>query len=115
MTTTILRDPPRLRFEVRVQPRASRNRISGLHGTAIKVQLTAPPVDGAANAALLAFLAEVLDTSKSAIRLVAGEHSRSKLIEVETADPEGLLTRLSALVGERARAGETARARGGLG
>ena len=97
MNAVLLHDPPRLRFEVRVQPRASRNRVSGLHGPAIKIQLTAPPVEGAANAALLAFLAEVLVTPRGSIRLVTGEHARTKVVEVETADPPGLLARLQAL------------------
>jgi uncharacterized protein len=97
VTVTLLRDPPRLRFAVRVQPRASRNRIAGAHGDALKVQITAPPLEGAANAALLAFLAAELGVAKAAVRLVAGEHARAKIVEVECAQPEPLRARLEGM------------------
>jgi hypothetical protein len=71
-----------IRFTVHVQPRASRSAITGMHGDAVKVRLTAPPVDGAANAALVAFLADVLSVTRSTVRVVAGEKSRSKVVEV---------------------------------
>lgn len=71
-----------------VQPRASRTEIAGVHGDAIKVRLTAPPVDGAANAALVLFLADVLGVTRGAVRVVAGEQSRSKLVEVVGVGPE---------------------------
>jgi len=77
-----------IRFPVHVQPRASRTEIAGLHGEAIKVRLTAPPVDGAANAALVDFLAEVLCVTRAAVRIVAGEQSRSKVVEVVGVGPE---------------------------
>jgi len=71
-----------VRFGVRVQPRASRSEIAGLHGDALKVRLTAPPVDGAANAALIELLADRLAVSRSAVRVVTGEHARDKVVEV---------------------------------
>lgn len=86
MIATDLDDPPRLRLRVRVQPRASKDRIHGIHGDALRIQLTAPPVDGAANAALIEFLAAHLDLPRSAVRLVSGAHGRTKLLEI-TADP----------------------------
>lgn len=70
------------RFQVRVQPRASGNEIAGREGDAIKVRLTAPPVDGKANKALIDFLAERLGVSKSALAIVAGQSARNKVIEV---------------------------------
>lgn len=71
------------RFRVRVQPRASANELVGREGEAIKVRLTAPPVEGKANRALLEFLAERLGVSKRALAIVAGEGARNKVVEVE--------------------------------
>jgi uncharacterized protein (TIGR00251 family) len=67
---------------VRVQPRASRNELAGRHGDALKVRLAAPPVDGAANEALVRFLAERLDVPRSAVRLQAGATARTKVLAV---------------------------------
>ena len=64
-------------IRVRVQPRASREAISGTR-EALKVALTAPPVDGEANAALIVLLARRLGVPKSALMLVSGEKSRNK-------------------------------------
>lgn len=72
-----------IRFNVRVQPRASRSEIVGLHGDAMKIRLAAPPVDGAANDALIALVADALGVSKRAVRIVTGGSSRSKIVEVE--------------------------------
>lgn len=76
-----------VRFAVRVQPRASRSEVVGIHGNALKVRLQAPPVDGAANAALVEFLAESLGVPRRAVRVVAGETSRSKVVEVDDLAP----------------------------
>jgi uncharacterized protein (TIGR00251 family) len=67
---------------VHVQPRASKNEIVGKHGDALKVRLTAPPVDSAANNALVALLAEALGVSHRDVQIVAGATSRMKLVEV---------------------------------
>jgi uncharacterized protein (TIGR00251 family) len=72
-----------VRFSVRVQPRASRSAIEGVHGDALRVRLSAPPVDGAANEALVELLAKALGVAKRDVRVVAGAASRSKVIEVE--------------------------------
>ena len=72
-----------VRFRVRLQPRASRNEIAGTHGGALRVRLHAPPVDGAANEALVAFLAERLAVPRRGVRIVTGATSRTKMIEVE--------------------------------
>jgi uncharacterized protein (TIGR00251 family) len=69
-------------FNVRVQPRASRDAIAGVMDGALKVCLCAPPVDNRANEALIGFLAGVLKTSKSAVRIRGGEQSRTKRIEI---------------------------------
>ncbi len=68
---------------MRVQPRASRTELAGLYGEALKVRLAAPPVDDAANRALIEFLAECLGVARRCVRIVAGGTSRTKLIEVD--------------------------------
>ena len=72
-----------IRLRLRVQPRASRSELAGRHGDAIKVRLTAPPVAGAANEALLRFLASRLQVPLSALSLVAGGSGRSKVVAIE--------------------------------
>ena len=73
-----------VRIAVRVQPRASRTALAGRHGDAIKVQLAAPPVDGAANEALIRWLArEVLGVAPGRVRLVHGDTGRDKVLAVE--------------------------------
>jgi uncharacterized protein len=73
----------RVRFSVRVQPRASKTEVSGIHGDALKIRLSAPPVDGAANAALVEFLSRLFAVPRRAVMILAGESSRLKIIEVE--------------------------------
>jgi uncharacterized protein (TIGR00251 family) len=67
---------------VRVQPRASRDEIAGVLGGALKVRLRAPALEDRANEALCEYLAELLKTSKAAVRILSGHHSRSKRMEV---------------------------------
>ena len=69
-------------FAVRVQPRASRDEIAGEWQDALKIRLTAPPVDDRANEALRRLLAARLKVPLSAVRIAAGEHSRTKRVEV---------------------------------
>jgi len=69
-------------FEVRVQPRASKNEVAGVMAGALKIRLQAPAVEDRANQALCAFLAELLKRPKSAVRLLSGERSRSKRVEI---------------------------------
>ena len=73
----------RVRFSVRVQPRASRSEVVGLHGDAIKLRLSAVPADGAANDELVRVLADVFAVGTRAVKIIAGQRSRSKLVEVE--------------------------------
>lgn len=75
-----------VRFAVRVQPRASRAEVAGVHGTALKVRLTAAPIAGAANEALIALLADVLQVTPRSIRIVAGATARTKMIDVDGVD-----------------------------
>jgi len=64
----------------RVQPRASRNAIAGVMGDSLKIALTAPPVDGKANAELCRFLADKAGLPKSSVSILSGETSRTKVI-----------------------------------
>ena len=66
-----------------VQPRASKTEISGIHDGMVRIRLAAPPVDGAANAALVAFIAARLDIPKSRVRVMSGLASRRKVVRVE--------------------------------
>jgi len=69
-------------FRIKVQPRAKKNTLTGEIGDALKVALTAPPLEGRANEACVAFFAELLNVSRSSITIAAGETSRNKLIRV---------------------------------
>jgi uncharacterized protein (TIGR00251 family) len=71
-----------VRFSVHAQPRASRSEVAGLHGDALKVRLAAPPLEGAANDELVAFLAKRLGVPRSAVRLVRGARARRKVVVV---------------------------------
>ncbi|HEV2304310.1 MAG TPA: DUF167 domain-containing protein [Candidatus Acidoferrales bacterium] len=70
-------------FQVRVQPRSSRNAMAGEFQGALKIRLTAPPVDDRANEALCRFLAECLNVSPSAVKILSGQKSRTKRVEVQ--------------------------------
>jgi uncharacterized protein (TIGR00251 family) len=65
-----------------IQPGAKKTEVVGIHGDALKIRLAAPPVDGKANAALLAFVAKQLGLAKSAVELVSGQTSRAKRVRV---------------------------------
>jgi len=67
-------------LSVKLQPRASRNQVQGLHGDELKIAVTAPPVDSAANYALIEFLADLLKMNRGSIQLVRGHTSRHKTI-----------------------------------
>lgn len=70
-------------IKVRVHPRASKNQVEGAHNGALKVRLTSPPVEGAANAALIALFSKLLKIRKGAISIEAGDKSRDKRVFVE--------------------------------
>jgi uncharacterized protein (TIGR00251 family) len=79
----IAASPAGVRLHLRVLPRASREELAGVSGDAIRVRLTAPPVDGAANEALVRFLAARLGVARSAVSLVSGHTGRTKVVDVE--------------------------------
>jgi hypothetical protein len=69
-----------------IQPRASKNEVCGVQGEALKIRLTSPPVDGAANKLCREFLAELFRVPKSAVEIVSGETSRHKRIKITASD-----------------------------
>ncbi|MFP6637635.1 MAG: DUF167 domain-containing protein [Nitrospinaceae bacterium] len=71
-----------IRFSVVVQPRSSKNEISGIHNNSLKIRLTSPPVDGAANKTCVKFLAKWLGLSPSRVRIVSGFSSKNKMLEI---------------------------------
>ena len=88
-------------FSILVQPRASKNQVAGLHGDALKIRLTAPPVEGKANKMRAAFLAKSLGVPKSAVEIVSGQTGRNKQVKVAcaAADRAELRRRILALAG----------------
>ena len=79
---------------VRIQPRASKNEVVRQENGSLKIRLTAPPVDGAANEALVKFLADRFSVAKSQVEIVSGHTSRDKIVRItgaNAADAEGLL------------------------
>src|SRR5438128_1158199 len=73
---------PHVTLSLRVQPRASRNAVVGWTGNILNIRLMALPVEGAANAACLAFLADLLDLPQAQLEILQGERSRNKVIRI---------------------------------
>jgi uncharacterized protein len=71
-----------VRLSIKVVPRASKNEIAGVQAGVWKIRLTAPPVDNAANEALVRFLARILNLPKRSVSIVSGERGRSKIVEI---------------------------------
>jgi uncharacterized protein (TIGR00251 family) len=82
-------------LSVKLQPRASANEICAPLGDELKIKVTAPPVDAAANEALVKFLAEKLDCSRGRIELIRGHTSRHKTIKLHGFKPEDILQKIS--------------------
>ena len=81
-------------FAVKVHPRAKKNAITGEVGDALKVALTAPPVDGKANAACIEFFAKLLKVPRSSVTIASGQSSRNKVIRVTGLSAEEVRKRL---------------------
>jgi uncharacterized protein (TIGR00251 family) len=81
-------------FAVRVRPRAKKNAITGDAGDALKLALTAPPVDGKANEACIEFFAKLLNLPRSSVTIAAGQTSRNKVIRVTGLSAEEVRQRL---------------------
>jgi uncharacterized protein (TIGR00251 family) len=99
-------------FPVWVKPRAGRNQVIGLREGALHVSLTAPPVEGQANEALVRFLAQVLAVRPRQVDIVSGQHSRHKIIRISEIAPEELRQRVAAMLEPGAGEGSTKRRRG---
>jgi uncharacterized protein len=82
-------------LSVKVQPRASRNEVAGVAGSELKIRITAPPVDSAANEMLLRWVAEQLGCARNAVQLVRGGASRHKVIAIEGVSENTILERLA--------------------
>ena len=92
---TPLKNQSGVRIKLHVRPGAKRNRISGLFGDSLKLELLSPPVDGKANSALIKFFAGLFGVSRGAVMLVSGECCRDKVIEIINCDPENIIKILS--------------------
>jgi uncharacterized protein (TIGR00251 family) len=85
-------------FSVRLHPRAKRNAITGTLGDALKISLTAPPIEGRGNQACIEFLADLLKLPRSSITIAAGQTSRNKLIRISGVSPADIEARLRRVV-----------------
>ena len=81
-------------FDVQVVPRAGRDRLGPVHGDRLKIQLTAPPVDGAANDALVALVARALGRRRADVAVVRGAAARKKTVRVVGSTRDTLLSRI---------------------
>lgn len=83
-----------VQFKIKVQPRSGKNEISGLQGDALKVRITAPPVDGEANEACIRFIARWLGVPRKGVQILSGLTNPHKILRVEGMTREKLLTYL---------------------
>lgn len=85
-------------LNVRVIPRAAKNAVAGKRGDALLIRLAAPPVEGAANDALIAYLAELFDQPRRSIEILSGHRSRDKRVKLHHLSDEAGAARLSAML-----------------
>ena len=81
--TWLVADDQGVTLRLHIQPGAKKTEVVGLHGEALKIRLAAPPVDGKANACLIAFLSDQLGVARAAISLVSGDTSRAKRVRID--------------------------------
>ena len=84
-----------IRFSAVIQPRSTQNEVFGVHNNSLKIRLTSPPVDGAANKTCIKFLAKSLGVSPSKIRIVAGLNNKNKIIEIDDIDEPAFRNKLT--------------------
>ncbi len=84
-------------FSVRVHPRAKKDALTGVHGDALKLSLTAPPVEGRANDAVVEFFAQLLRLPRSSVTIAAGQTSRNKVVRVSGITADALQAKLASL------------------
>jgi uncharacterized protein (TIGR00251 family) len=82
-------------LRVLLSPRASKNALVGMQGEELKIKIAAPPVDGAANAALVKFLAKTLGIAADRVSVVAGQSGRRKIVKIEGLDKARLWAALA--------------------
>ncbi|MBT5868309.1 MAG: DUF167 domain-containing protein [Nitrospinaceae bacterium] len=87
-----------IRFSAIIQPRSSQNEISGIYNHSLKIRLTSPPVDGAANKTCIKFVAKFLGLSPSQVRIVAGLSNKNKTIEIIGMDESIFINTLTAKI-----------------
>ena len=100
MLTALTNDGGGCRLSCRLQPKASRCAVAGRYGDSLKIVLTAPPVDGRANAALCAFVADLLKLPKSRVSLLSGQTSRNKVLRIDGMSAETVSGVLEKLIPE---------------
>lgn len=93
-------------LSVYVQPRASKNQICGIQGEELKIRLTSPPVDGAANKLCREFVANLFNVSKTSVEIISGETSRHKRLRIIGNHPDQFNIQISA-IGEALNSGHT--------
>jgi uncharacterized protein (TIGR00251 family) len=87
-----------LDVRLHVQPRARHCEVSGVHGGALKLKVTAPPVDDAANRAILEFFSDLLGISKSRLQIISGLKSREKVLRIQNLSSKAFLERIGRIV-----------------
>ncbi len=85
-------------LKVRVQPKASRNRVDGFEDGTLRLRVTAPPTEGQANAGVIALMAKTLGVSKSRLEIVRGHSSRDKVVSIDTLTEQEVRRRIEAAV-----------------
>lgn len=90
MTLPVRATADGIAFDVLVSPRASRPRLGPIHGDRVKLAVTAPPVDGEANAAVVELVAKALGVARAAVTITAGQSSRRKTVSVRGVDAAAL-------------------------
>jgi uncharacterized protein len=88
-------ETPGVTISVRIQPRASKNGVSRMQDGSLRIRLTAPPVDGAANEALVKFLSDTLSVSKSQVEILSGHTSREKRVKISGKSEEDVIRLLN--------------------
>lgn len=84
-------------LSVYIQPRASKNHICGIQGGELKIRLTSPPVDGAANRLCREFIADLFDVAKSSVEIISGDTSRHKRIRISGSRPDQFTAHISVI------------------
>jgi uncharacterized protein (TIGR00251 family) len=87
-----------IRFSAIIQPRSTQNEVLGVHNNSLKIRLTSPPVDGAANKTCVKFLAKSLGVSHSKIRIIAGLNNKNKTIEIDDIDEPAFRKKLTSKI-----------------